>query len=199
MAIITPPPGHCTLKNGHPVVLDDDRPPPQPNSIRLPAGNTSSSGVQSVGQQGLPIMAVGALVPTPLNSMIAKNGSKLQTLKNIKGATVGSAGLPFDGAVVQTIAQREHLASGDIKSVNVGFNLVPALLTGKADAIIGGYWNIEAVQVKNQTGKKPVVFKMGQLGVPSYDELIIVAPAASYPRNRTPGDTRPSPCHRPVR
>jgi putative hydroxymethylpyrimidine transport system substrate-binding protein len=127
------------------------------------------------GQQGLPVMAVGALVPTPLNSMIAKGGSKLQSLKNIKGATVGSAGLPFDGAVVQTIEQREHLGPNDIKSVNVGFNLVPALLTGKVDAIVGGYWNIEAVKVKNQTGKQPVVFRMSQLGVPSYDELIIVA------------------------
>jgi len=99
----------------------------------------------------------------------------VKTLNDLKGATVGSAGLPFDAAVIQTITQRQHFAPGDIKSVNVGYNLVPALLTGKADAIVGGYWNIEAMQVKNQTGKQPVVFKMNQLGVPNYDELIIVA------------------------
>jgi putative hydroxymethylpyrimidine transport system substrate-binding protein len=127
------------------------------------------------GAQGLPVMAVGSLIPTPLNSMIAKSGSKVTNLKSLDGATVGSAGLPFDGAVVQTIEQRQHFSSGAIKSVNVGYNLVPALLTGKADAIVGGYWNIEAVQVKHETGKQPVVFKMGQLGVPNYDELIIVA------------------------
>jgi putative hydroxymethylpyrimidine transport system substrate-binding protein len=127
------------------------------------------------GAQNLPVMAVGALIPTPLNSMIAKAGSKVKTLQDLKGATVGSAGLPFDGAVIQTIEQRQHFPPGTIKSVNVGYNLVPALLTGKADAIVGGYWNIEAVQVKNQTGKQPVVFKMGQLGVPTFDELIIVA------------------------
>jgi putative hydroxymethylpyrimidine transport system substrate-binding protein len=127
------------------------------------------------GAQNLPVMAVGALVPTPLNSMIIKAGTKVKSLNDLNGATVGSAGLPFDGAVLQTITQRQHFASGDIKSVNVGYNLVPALLTGKADAIVGGYWNIEAVQVKNQTGKQPVVFRMGQLGVPNYDELIIVA------------------------
>src|SRR5581483_6917345 len=115
------------------------------------------------GVQHLPVMGVGALIPTPLNSMIAKAGSKVKTLQDLKGATVGSAGLPFDGAVLQTITDRQHFAAGDIKSVNVGYNLVPALLTGKADAIVGGYWNIEAVQVKNQTGKQPVVFKMGQL------------------------------------
>jgi putative hydroxymethylpyrimidine transport system substrate-binding protein len=127
------------------------------------------------GVQHLPVMAVGALIPTPLNSMIAKAGSKVKTLKDLDGATVGSAGLPFDGAVIQTIMQREHFPPGAIKSVNVGYNLVPALLTGKADAIVGGYWNIEAVQVGNQTGKQPVVFKMAQLGVPTFDELIIVA------------------------
>ena len=30
------------------------------------------------GQQGLPVIAVGALIPTPLNSMIAKSGSRLR-------------------------------------------------------------------------------------------------------------------------
>jgi putative hydroxymethylpyrimidine transport system substrate-binding protein len=126
------------------------------------------------GAQGLPVIAVGALVPTPLNSLIA-DASKVKTIKDLKGATVGNAGLPFDGAVLQTIRQNQHFAAGDIKSVNVGFNLVPALLTGKADAIVGGYWNIEAVKIQNESGKKPVVFKMAQLGVPHYDELLIVA------------------------
>src|ERR1700731_1970120 len=45
------------------------------------------------GAQGLPVIAVGALIPTPLNSMIAKAGSKVKTLKDLKGATVGNAGL----------------------------------------------------------------------------------------------------------
>lgn len=127
------------------------------------------------GQQGLPVIAVGALIPTPLNSMIAKGGSKIRALRDLKGATIGNAGLPFDGAVLQTIRQSQNLSKNDVKSVNVGFNLVPALLTGKVDAIIGGYWNIEAVKVQNETGEKPVVFKMAQLGVPHYDELVIVA------------------------
>src|SRR5439155_2302333 len=91
------------------------------------------------GQSGLPVIAVGALIPTPLNSMIVKPGSKIKALKDLKGATIGSAGLPFDGAVLQTLRRRQHLGPNDIKSVNVGYNLVPALLTGKADAIVGGY------------------------------------------------------------
>ena len=127
------------------------------------------------GAQGLPVTAVGTLVPTPLNSLIAKPGGKIKVVADLKGVSIGSAGLPFDGAVIQTIKQRQKLSDSDLKSVNVGFNLVPALLTGKVDAVVGGYWNIEAVKVKNESGKAPVVIKMSQLGVPRYAELVIVA------------------------
>ena len=39
------------------------------------------------GQSGLPVIAVGALIPTPLNSMIVKPGSKIKALKDLKGVT----------------------------------------------------------------------------------------------------------------
>ena len=127
------------------------------------------------GAQGLPVIAVGTLVPTPLNSLIAMSGGKVKALADLKGATIGSAGLPFDGAVIQTIKNKLRLKSDGLKSVNVGYNLVPALLTGKVDAVVGGYWNIEAVKIANESGKSPVVIKMSQLGVPRYAELVIVA------------------------
>lgn len=40
--------------------------------------------------------------------------------------------------------------------------------------MIGGYRNIEALELKLQ-GKTPVVFNVEDFGVPAYDELIIVA------------------------
>jgi putative hydroxymethylpyrimidine transport system substrate-binding protein len=126
-------------------------------------------------EQGLPVIAVGTLIPTPLNSMIALSDSKVQGPSTIKGATIGVAGLPFDDAILQTMRQQEGLSEGDVKKVNVGFNLVPALLSKKADAVIGAYWNIEGNQVELETGKKPVIIRLEQIGVPHYDELVIVA------------------------
>jgi putative hydroxymethylpyrimidine transport system substrate-binding protein len=126
-------------------------------------------------EQGLPVTAVGVLVPNPLNSMIALHDSKVQGPDSIKGATIGVAGLPFDDAILKTMRQREGLAPADVKKVNVGFNLVPALLTKKADAVIGAYWNIEGTQVKLETGKDPVIIRLKEIGVPHYDELVIVA------------------------
>ena len=38
-----------------------------------------------------------------------------------------------------------------VKEVNVGFNLVPAMLSGKVAATLGGYWNYEALQLQRCT------------------------------------------------
>ena len=56
-------------------------------------------------QEGLPVIAVGSLIPQPLNSLMALADSKVQGPDSVKGATIGVAGLPFDDAILQTIRQ----------------------------------------------------------------------------------------------
>lgn len=126
-------------------------------------------------QEELPVIAVGSLIPQPLNSLMALADSKVQGVDTIKGATIGVAGLPFDDAILQTIRQSQGLSESDVKSVNVGFDLVPALLSEQVDAAIGTYFNIEGIHIESETGEPPVIVKMAELGVPQYDELIIVA------------------------
>ena len=50
---------------------------------------------------------------------------------------------------------------------------MPALVSGRVDAILGGYWNYEAIQLA-QLGKRPTVIRINQVGVPTYDELVLV-------------------------
>ena len=57
--------------------------------------------------------------------------------------------------------------------MNVGFNLVPAMLSGKVAATLGGYWNYEAIQLQLMH-KHPIVIPIDQAGVPGYDELVLV-------------------------
>jgi putative hydroxymethylpyrimidine transport system substrate-binding protein len=125
-------------------------------------------------QQSLPVIAVGSLVPQPLNSLMALSDSKVQGVDSVKGATIGVAGLPFDDAILDTIRKSQGLAEGDVESVNVGFDLVPALLSKRVDAAIGTYFNIEGIHIESKTGQPPVIVKMDELGVPTYDELIVV-------------------------
>jgi len=126
-------------------------------------------------EEGLPVIAVGSLVPQPLNSLMALSDSKVQGPESVGGATIGVAGLPFDDAILDTIRQSQGLSQDDVESVNVGFDLVPALLSKQVDAAIGTYFNIEGIHIESETGEPPVIVKMEELGVPTYDELIVVA------------------------
>jgi putative hydroxymethylpyrimidine transport system substrate-binding protein len=129
----------------------------------------------AVDGEAIPIIAVGSLVPTPLNVLMSLADSKVQGPEDIEGATIGVAGLPFDDTILKTMREQQGLTEDDVKSVNVGFDLVPALLTGRADAVIGAYFNIEGIHIESETGEPPTITKLEDLGVPHYDELIVVA------------------------
>ncbi|MBK5220132.1 MAG: ABC transporter substrate-binding protein [Thermoleophilia bacterium] len=125
-------------------------------------------------EQGLDVVAIGALVNRPLTSMIWLQKSGIKSVAGLKGRTVAYAGIPYQEAFLETILGRAGLTLADVKAVNVGFGLLPALVGGSADAMLGGYQNVEGVDLRER-GKAPVVTPVDQLGVPTYDELVLVA------------------------
>jgi putative hydroxymethylpyrimidine transport system substrate-binding protein len=125
-------------------------------------------------EQGLDVIAIGALVNRPLTSLIWLGKSGIKGVADLKGKTVATAGIPYQDDFLKTILARAKLSPGDVKTVNVGFGLLPALLSGNAEAMLGGYSNVEGVDLR-QRGKDPVVTPVDQLGVPTYDELVLVA------------------------
>jgi putative hydroxymethylpyrimidine transport system substrate-binding protein len=125
-------------------------------------------------EQGLDVVAVGALVNRPLTSLIWLAESKIKGVGDLKGKTIATAGIPYQDAFLKTILARVNLTPDQVKAVNVGFGLLPALLGGSAQAMLGGYSNVEGVDLRER-GKAPVVTPVDQLGVPTYDELVFVA------------------------
>jgi putative hydroxymethylpyrimidine transport system substrate-binding protein len=125
-------------------------------------------------EQGLDVVAVGALVDRPLTSLIWLKASGIKGVSDLKGKTIATAGIPYQDAFLKTILARVKLSPEDVKSVNVGFGLLPALVGGSAQAMLGGYSNVEGVDLRER-GKAPVVTPVDKLGVPTYDELVFVA------------------------
>jgi len=123
--------------------------------------------------KGLKVASVGALVQKPLTSIMSLK-DKVKTPKDLEGKKVGTAGIPYQTAYLQTIARSAGVDPESIHEVNVGFNLVPSMLSKKVDATLGAFWNIEGVQLQRQH-KDPTIIRMDQAGVPTYQELIFVA------------------------
>jgi putative hydroxymethylpyrimidine transport system substrate-binding protein len=125
-------------------------------------------------EQGLDVKAVGAIVNQPLTSLISLPEGGIDSAADLQGTTVGTAGIPYQTDYLQTILQSAGLPSSAASEVNVGLNLLPALIGGKVDAILGGFRNIEGVDLQ-QRGLDPRIVPVDQLGVPTYDELVLVA------------------------
>ena len=124
--------------------------------------------------QGLPVKAVAALVPTPLTSLIWLKNSGIQSVKDLNGKTIATAGIPYQDAYLKTILDRAGLSTNDVTTVDVQQGLLPAILTGRAQAMLGGFLNIEGVDLQLR-GKDPTVLPVDKLGIPTYDELVLVA------------------------
>jgi putative hydroxymethylpyrimidine transport system substrate-binding protein len=120
------------------------------------------------------VKAVAALVPRPLTSLIWLKDSGVSSVKDLRGKTVATAGIPYQDAYLKVILEHAGLTPGDVDSVDVQGALEPALLSGRADALLGGFSNVEGVDLALR-GKQPTVIPVDRLGVPPYDELVLVA------------------------
>ncbi len=123
--------------------------------------------------QGLPLVRVGTLINTPLNTLITLD-QHITSPAGLRGKKIGFSVSGIEEATLATMLQHEHLKPTDVTPINVNFQLTSALMAGQVDAVIGGYRNIEALELQLH-GLHPVVFNVEDYGVPAYDELIIVA------------------------
>jgi len=123
---------------------------------------------------GLKLVAVGAIVQKPLTSIISIGKRAITNPAQLKGKTVGTAGIPYQSAYLHQILTSAGVDPASVKEVNVGFNLVPAMKTHKVDATLGAFWNYEGVQLRLQR-QRPQIIRMDRVGVPGYQELVVVA------------------------
>jgi len=122
---------------------------------------------------GEPLVAIAAIVQRPLTSIVSLHSKHISTPAQLRGKRIGDAGIPYQQAYLKTILAHANVPPQSVKEVNVGANLVPAMVSGRVDATLGAYWNYEAIQLR-QEGKRPNVIHVEDAGVPTYDELVVV-------------------------
>lgn len=123
--------------------------------------------------QGLEVQSVAALVQHPLNTIMALESAGISEPADLEGKTVGVTGVPSDEAMLGAILEDSGLSLDDVEVVNVGFDLMPSLLGGSVDAIIGGYYVHESILAEQQ-GNPVVAMNVQDHGVPDYYELLLV-------------------------
>ncbi|WP_376959237.1 ABC transporter substrate-binding protein [Azospirillum sp. A26] len=122
----------------------------------------------------LPLVRIGTLVSTPLNSVVVLRDGPVKTLKDLKGRKIGYSIAGFEDALLGAMLEKQGLSLKDVELVNVNFSLSPSLLSGQVDAVVGAFRNFELnqMEIEKHPGR---AFYPEEEGVPPYDELILVA------------------------
>ena len=159
----------------------DIHPPADPSAVlqtvaagRDDFGINYQTGVLIAREQGIPVVSIMALVQHPLNSVMTLKSSGIAEPKDLVGKTVGWPGIPDNEPLLDTMLKSQGHSLADVELVNVGFDLVAALIGEKVDAIVGAYWVHESISATNQ-GFELNIMRMEENGVPDFYELVLVA------------------------
>ncbi|WP_203362107.1 ABC transporter substrate-binding protein [Bacillus sp. REN10] len=160
--------------------LDIQFPANPTDPIQLAAVNKVTLGisyqpdvVMARTDQNIAVKSVGAIVRSPLNRVMFPKDSEIQTPKDLEGKTVGFSGIPLNEAIIDTMVQHDKGDSKKVKMVDVGFELNAAVVSKKADAVVGAYINHEVPLLKYE-GFETRNFDPSKYGVPNFYELVAV-------------------------
>lgn len=139
--------------------------------------------IMARANEGIPVKSVGAIVQSPLNNVVSLKEAGIHSPKDLEGKTVGYNGTPLSEQYLKTMVTKAGGNPDKVKMVDVGFDLVSALVTKKTDAVIGAYINHEVPLLRHQ-GYTPEYFSPEQYGVPNYYELVFVTSDQTLNKDR---------------
>ena len=133
--------------------------------------------------QGLNVVSVGALVQRPLTSIISLPKAKVRAPADLEGKTVGTAGIDYQSAYLRTILLEAGVTPSTREGAQRGLRpRARRCSPGRVDATLGAFWNYEGVDLKRR-GRKPRIIRVDDAGVPTYNELVLVANADALERD----------------
>ena len=124
--------------------------------------------------EGLPVVRIGTLISTPLNSLVVLADGPINSIADLRGKKIGFSVGGFEDAILAAMLEKYGLSLDDVELINVNFSLSPSLMAGQVDAVIGAFRNFELNQM-DIVGRPGRAFYVEEEGVPSYDELILLA------------------------
>ncbi len=122
--------------------------------------------------RGLDVKVVGQLVNHPLTTLLFLKKKGINTPKDLIGKKIGYTVPGLMDLLLKAFAEINGIDR--YSPINVGFTIVPSLVSGKVDAIMGPFKTYETVEL-SQRGYHPGFFELEKYGIPDYEELVFIS------------------------
>jgi putative hydroxymethylpyrimidine transport system substrate-binding protein len=152
-----------------------------PHSDALSALQLGSAGVAIMSEpallaardRGAPLVAIGALIPQPLDGIVSLASRPITSARALAGRTIAIRPTPLARAQLATGLAGAHLSPARVHQLTVAGDLNRPLSARRAVATLGGLWPIDAVAL-TLAKQPPHVLEIQQAGVPTYSQLVVV-------------------------
>jgi putative hydroxymethylpyrimidine transport system substrate-binding protein len=125
---------------------------------------------------GAPLLAIGSVIQQNNAAMIWLPDSGIGDVADLAGKTIGIPGVPFQEELLEEVLARAGLTLDDVTVKRTNYRSAAALLEERVDALFGVTWNNEGAALEAR-GAEPVITRARSLGLPAYEELVVIAPA----------------------
>ncbi|WP_300460654.1 ABC transporter substrate-binding protein [Desulfobacula sp.] len=121
--------------------------------------------------QGLPVKALAPLVVHPLTTLLFLEDKGIRQPADLSGKKIGYTVPGLMDVLLKAFADINQIK--DYTPVNVGFTILPALVSNQVAAVMGPFKTYETVGMA-QHGYTAQFFELEKYGIPDYEELIFV-------------------------
>ncbi len=132
--------------------------------------------------EGLDVRVVGRLVEHPLTTLLFLKEKGFKAPSELSGRTIGYTVPGLMDVLMQAFARINGIEN--VRLVNVGFTIVPALTSGQVDAVMGPFKTYETVTMAAK-GLEADYFELEKWGLPDYDELIFICGPRTLAKKKT--------------
>ena len=119
----------------------------------------------------LDVKVVGRLIEHPLTTLLFLKSKGIKSPKDLEGKKIGYTVPGLMDVMLKAFMSINGVQN--YEAINVGFTIVPALVTGNVDAVMGPFKTYETVTMAHQNLEADY-FELEKWGIPDYEELIFV-------------------------
>ena len=119
--------------------------------------------------------SVGALVQKPLTSIMSLGQGEIKDPAQLKGKTVGTAGIPYQSAYLKTILAKAPASTRRRSRRSTSASTSSRRCSPTRSTRRSARSGTSRASSCSAQHKQPTIIRMEQAGVPTYDELVVVA------------------------
>ncbi|MBC2857269.1 ABC transporter substrate-binding protein [Cetobacterium sp. 2A] len=124
--------------------------------------------------ENIPIKSIGAVTKKPSNVIISLKDKEIFSPEDLAGKKIGYSGSLYSESIIKSLVKNSNKDIESVKLIDVGFELLTAMITNQVDATIGGVINHE-IPVMEDKGFEINYFTPEQYGIPNHYGWVFIA------------------------